>query len=126
MKVTVRPDGEVVFDTEDVGQALQMIDALRNGGSRLRAKVEKKPKPKAEPVEETPLSAPLMETWNHLVANGSSSGDPVETVAREMNIKPATAQYRLRQLHKKGLVHRTNFGYAVGEGPDWGDQPPAI
>jgi hypothetical protein len=123
MKVTVSADGEVSFDTEDVGQAMEMVRALRNGAAPAKPKKshhKKKPLSVEDrihvDVEEVPLSAPLVKTWQYMVEHGSSSGVSVGEVARGLNLKDATAGYRLRMLVKKGLAHHTQSGfYAPGE-----------
>lgn len=127
MKVIVFPNGEVTFETERVDQALEMVKGLRNGTHAPAAKKSRKKNPVATPsVEEVPLSPALIQTWEYLVANDSSSGTSYQELAKGMDIKPATATWRLQQLRKKGLVHRTQPGmYKPGEGADWPSQPPA-
>jgi hypothetical protein len=113
MKVTINTEGEVAFDTDDVGQALDMIKALRNGHA---VKPKKSHKRKPEPAEEVPLSAPLLETWNWMVAEGATEGVSAGEVADALGLKQATAGYRLGQLVEKGLAHSPKRGvYCPGE-----------
>ena len=115
MKVTVTPEGEVSFDTEDSAQALEMIRGLRNGGPTGPKKKRGPYKKKSEPVQEVPLSAPLVETWNWLVAN-ASDGVTAQEVADALDLKQPTASYRLGQLIDKDLAHSPKRGvYLPGE-----------
>jgi hypothetical protein len=115
MKVIVHPDGEVSFETDDVGQALAMVKALRNGASPPKPPARRE---QAAPEEEVPVSAVLAQTWEWLVAHDgeTETGWRATDVAAALGIQKATATYRLSQLVKKGLAHRLRRAhYRAGE-----------
>ena len=119
MKVIVSPNGEVIFETENTTQALDMIKALRNGTApskpAKRGPYKKRTTP-VEQVEEIPLSPRLVETWEWLVANDSESGVRVPDIARGMGLRTGTVTWRCNQLIDKGLAHRIGRGrYRPGE-----------
>lgn len=131
MRVSVGTDNVIWLDSDDMNEIANFVQALRGLGesapeSELAPEPKKKRKRGMTVSEEIPLSPQLMETWNWMVVNNCSSGLSIQEVASGLNLQYDTANYRLRQLYKKGLVHRTHPGsYAPGEGPDWPRQPPA-
>jgi hypothetical protein len=118
MKIIVFPDGEVTFETEDVTQALAMVQGLRNGitapGSKKSHHKKKSSQPVAPDKKLVPdkkLSRQSLATWNWLVANDRPSGVYVDEIAAGLNISRHAATWRLTNLIDKGLVHRKRRGY---------------
>lgn len=117
MKVIVSPNGDVIFETDDVEQALSMVQALRNGTAQARRKKPKPEPPVEEYVEEeVPLSLVLAETWEWLVSHDDPVGIPFQEVATSLGLKHATATWRLNKLVEKGVAHKVKRGfYRAGE-----------
>jgi len=113
MKVTVTPDGEVSFDTDDIVQAVNMIKALRNGAtSPMRKKRGPYKKRSSGPVEEiVPVSPSLVETWQWLVDNDKPTGAAIQEIADGLGIKNPAVTFRLNKLIQKGLAHKVRRGY---------------
>jgi len=112
MKITVSPDGEVSFETEDVAQAAAMVAQLRNGAVKpKRSYRRRQPAPEPEPEEVVQVSPAAYEAWEWLCANDSSAGAGTGEVARGMGLKIATASWRLKKLKNAGLAHQTKRGF---------------
>lgn len=109
MRVTVTTTGDVVVDTDSPAQAAAFVRELRNG-SKKKAVRQKKPRPLAIESAEEPLSQELADTWNWLVAYDNTDGVSMPDVAAGLDLIPATAGYRLRQLIAKGLAHQPARG----------------
>jgi len=110
MKVIVSPNGDVIFETEDTMQALDMVNALRNGTKR--AGKPRGPYKKKKSVEEiVPVSSSLVETWQWLVDNDKPTGASVQEIADGLGIKNPAVTFRLNKLVQKGLVHKVKRGY---------------
>jgi len=109
MKVIVSPNGEVIFETEDIAQALDMVKALRNG---LAPPKKRGPyKKRVESVEIVPVSPQLVETWQWLVDNDRLGGLSIKEISDALSLKHATTTWRMNQLIQKGLVHKAKRGY---------------
>lgn len=107
MRVTVTTTGDVVVDTDSPAQAAAFVRELRTGKKAAR---KKKPRPLAIESAEEPLSQELADTWNWLVAHDNTDGVSMPDVAAGLDLIPATANYRLRQLIAKGLAHQPARG----------------
>lgn len=113
MRVTVTTSGDVVVDTDSPAQAAAFVRELHGAKKPGR---RKKPKPLAIESAEEPLSEPLIDTWNWLVANDTPTGIAIADVAEGLSINVSTAHYRLRQLVEKALAHQPARGrYRPGE-----------
>lgn len=113
MRVTVTATGDVVIDTDSPAQAAAFVRELHGGKKPGR---KKKPKPLAIGSVEEPLSQPLVDTWNWLVANNTEPGVTATDCATGMDIAHNTATYRLKQLVAKELAHQPERGrYRPGE-----------
>lgn len=112
--VTVAPDGQVITECDSVTETAALVSALRNGKAPRKQRAAT-PKLELE-SEDVPLSAVLVETWNWLVAHDNPEGVHPREVAAGLGIKKATANYRLIELTKKELAHKTGPGrFRAGE-----------
>jgi hypothetical protein len=113
-RVTVSSNGQVTVESDGAAETAALVHELRGGRARGRAgskgRVGSKKKLELE-SEDVPLSTALVETWNWLVKHDSPEGLHVNEVAEGLDIKAATANYRLTALMGKELAHRTRPGY---------------
>lgn len=133
MRVTVTHAGtEIMVDDADVKAIAEFVLALGKNGTapanpkpKARPKRSHKKKPTVAPLppqESVKVSSQLYEMWQVLVNSGSSSGLSYREAALDLNIKPATAMYRLTRMVKLGLAHKVGPGmYLSGETPSLRD-----
>lgn len=105
MRVTVTPGGDITVDADTPADAAAFVRELQTGKPARRGR-PKKPKPlELESVEE-PLSPPLVDTWNWLVAHDTPEGHSAAECARGLGIALNTALYRLKKLVSKDLAYQ--------------------
>ena len=129
MKITITPNGDVTFDTDDlrqIGQALDMIKGLRNGTHAPAPKKSHKKKIAEPVVMDGTLSTQLTATWNWLVNNDNPAGMTTDQISGGLGITTHAATWRLNQLIDKGLAHRVKRGcYRPGESLSAPQPPPS-
>lgn len=110
MKVVVSPDGQVSFETDDVEQALAMVNSLR-AGAKAAPKKHAHHHHKKKADGGTSLSPALAQTWEWLVAHDSTEGVTTAEVAEGLGLQEPAATWRLNRLLKKELAHRLKRGH---------------
>lgn len=118
MKVTVSPDGTMVFDVDTVDQIVDLAYRLKaDGPAPAPRKPKKKPKPKT--VEGQPLNVPQAQTWQWLTAHDDAeTGLSAGQYAADTGVTHAVAENRLRKLMTLGLAHKIAPGrYRPGPPP---------
>lgn len=102
MKVTVSPTGEIAVEISTVAEAVEFVAAVRTPTRTLNSD--------PADVDEVlaGLTAPLVDTWNALNANGSPA-TPKE-IADMSGISAPNASWRLRKLLDSGVVERPQRG----------------
>jgi hypothetical protein len=116
VKVTVSPDGQVAFDTDDVAQAVAMVKALRNGAAPEPPRSHRKKVRLSEEGES--LGDRLGSAWQYLVDHDVVEGLGANDLSAGMGITATDAAARFKDLVKKGLAHKVRRGrYRPGPPP---------
>lgn len=137
MKLTVRPDGAIELEADDIEDAVSFARGLRKltgpipqssvvglvGTLASKADVAKPKRPrgrpkKTEPVMEykKPLTVAQEQTWTWLVAHDVAAGLLPADMANDMGITTRAAEQRVRGLLEAGLARRVGRGrYRAGE-----------
>lgn len=109
VKVTLHPDGKLDFEVDGPKEAATLARALQG-------KREAKEREHKHAVERVRLAPQQEATWAWLVAHDRPTGQPVDQLARELEISHSAATGRLQGLLRLGVVHKVKRGhYRAGE-----------
>ncbi len=129
--VNVKPDGEILFETGTVEQAVEMIRLMRIENDRkaesengsvppVETKPKRKPKHKAKQDEffgqdEKPSLTPQLQETLDWLREGNEVGHSSHDIAVGMDIKMHAAYYRVQQLVRKGYLRQDEdkFYYVI-------------
>lgn len=118
MKVTVSPDGTMVFDVDTVDQIVDLAHRLKADGSRATPRSARTGPKKPKVVEGHKLTGSQAQTWQWLTAHDTAAGLSPEDYAHDTGVTTSAAGVRLLKLVGLGLAHRVARGrYRPGPPP---------